>query len=354
MEEQLKEIFNEILGQDLSKFKPLAKERIPGITNAQIKDFYDRQTVRQRMLVRNSKKKFNPIITLKNNHVLFMDSMFITSDNIAIINAIDLFSRKGYIFVKKVRKKRKKKDGTSITGTSITSEDTRDFLQRILSTDKYTEIRTDKGKEFESVFKTFVENTQGLTHKAYEDTPKRLLSVVERYNRTVRNLWEKKKLISNDRIPRNDYIAFGNNIVEVYNNSKHRTIKDTPLNVYNNIDGARRRTKEIYQQKLNQARNQNQEEPLPVGTKVRLYQPNRKTFNKLKPSWSKATYVVRPDSYDPEIKRYTFRNKLYARDFLQVVPENSENLAGDPQPGRRGRRPRPRRNPVRERRNPNF
>lgn len=116
-----------------------------------------------------------------------MDSMFITKDKLGIIVAIDLFSKKAYAYAKKLKK------NVGETGTSIKSVDTTYFLSKILEKDDYIEIRTDAGKEFLKEFKTFIDNSIVLKHTILQDSPKRLNSPVERFNRTFRNLYEKNE-----------------------------------------------------------------------------------------------------------------------------------------------------------------
>ena len=138
MEETLKENFysKEFNAQSLQKFWKFLKEKDIDVRYTYVKNWYEKQELPQRIKPFVQRKKYNPIITLKNNKILYMDSMFITKDSLAVIVAIDLFSKKAYAKVKKVKKNK----GGLDKGTSIKSIDTTNFLTQILEKDKYTEI----------------------------------------------------------------------------------------------------------------------------------------------------------------------------------------------------------------------
>ena len=180
-------------------------------------------------------------------------------------------------------------------------------------------------------FKRFIDDNDALTHTILQDSPKRLNSPVERYNRTFRHLYEKKRAIYGDKLPDRNYQKFVDEIIDTYNNNYHRTIKNKPINVYNNVDGARQNTITIYRNMLNRATN-NRDAVLPVGTRVRLYTPPKKTFNKQGQHWSKNIYTVEENTYIPKLRRYKFNDKLYDRDFLNVIKNDEVQSFTVPRP----------------------
>ena len=328
MEEILKEHFysKEFNAQSLPKFRKFLKEKDIDVRFNVVKEFYDKQELVQRIKPFKERKKYNPIITLNHNKVLYIDSMFITDDLLAVMVAIDLFSKKAYAKVKKIKRPKGNDKGTSIKST-----DTRNFLSQILEKDDYSEIRTDAGKEFLKQFKKFIDDSIVLTHTILQDSPKRLNSPIERFNRTFKNLYLKKKAIYGDKLPDRNYQKFIDEIIDSYNNTNHRTIKNTPNDVYNNVDGARQKTIDIYREMLNRATN-NRDAILPVGTRVRLYNPPKNVFNKQGQHWSKRIYTVEATTYDKKLRRYKFNGKLYDRDYLNIIKNNEVQSFTVPRP----------------------
>mgnify|MGYP003338348830 CR=1 FL=1 len=51
-----------------------------------------------------------------------------------------------------------------------------------------------------------------------------------------KNLFEKKIAVYNDKIPDRQYQKFADEIIDAYNNTVHSTIKNTPNNVFQDID----------------------------------------------------------------------------------------------------------------------
>jgi len=301
----------------------------------QIKEFYERQPVIQRMRIKRARNVWNRIFTLEPKSILYMDSMFITDDKLALIVAIDLYSKKLYLKYIKTRKSR----GGLDKGQSVKAVDTRKFLDEIMDQTEYKEIRTDGGSEFQDEFK----RKYGDKLKQFVDMSKRLLSPVERVNRSIRNLYEKKKLGEGKPTSVPDFKRFIQEIEDAYNNSVHRTIRTTPNDAFQNPE----KVLNIYQNFLLQTV-KNKKNPLPVGAKVRLYQPPRKRFNKLKPLWSEKIYIIGTDTFDTELNRYRFNNKLYdPEDVQQVSADTVIPVEEEPQP-RSARPNQPRQAPPRE------
>lgn len=309
----------EFNAQSLSSFKEFLKQKGVVFKNKELVEWYSKQDLPQRMKQFVKQKKFNPIITLEPNNVLYMDTVFV--DKYAIILAIDLFSKKAYAYAKKVSIARGEK--IPVYSNSIKATDAAIFLQNILKTDVYKEIRTDDGSEFKASFSKLIRDRE-LTHMTFKDATKRLTSPVERLNRTFRNLYEKKKAIYDGAVFKN-YKKFVDEIIDTYNNSKHRTVNDSPNEIYKNRD-KQKKLIEIYRQKLYESRFENNHTPLEPGTKVRLFIPQKSAFNKLKPNWSKTVYTIEADTYNKKFNRYYLNDKMYAVDYLQVIPEQVEKF----------------------------
>ena len=169
---------------------------------------------------------------------------------------------------------------------------------------------------FKSNLKKFVDASIVLTLEVIIDSTKRLNSPIERVHRSLKELFVKKKEVYNGKVPR-DIKTFFKEIVDVYNNRVHSTIQDTPNNVFMNKNGAHQKVKEIYQQKIYNSI-PNPDNPLPIGTKVRVYVPPKK-FSKTGIYWSKKIYVIDANSYKDDINRYKIAGKLYDREHLNIV-----------------------------------
>ena len=102
------------------------KEKNIDVRYKDVKEWYEKQELIQRIKPFKERKKCNPIITLNHNKFLCIDSMFITDDLLAVKVAIDLFSKKVYAKVKKIKRPK-----GNDRGTSIKSTDTRNFLSQI-------------------------------------------------------------------------------------------------------------------------------------------------------------------------------------------------------------------------------
>eukprot|EP01041_Mallomonas_annulata_P018588 gene18588-37581_t len=57
-------------------------------------------------------------------------------------------------------------------------------------------------------------------------------SIVERFNRTIRDLLKKYRLIYKDY----NWPKYIDDLVDIYNNTFHTTIGDTPSNIWNNLE----------------------------------------------------------------------------------------------------------------------
>ena len=149
--DRLKELFysKEFNMGSLKNFRKFLKEKNVNVSYKDVKEFYEKQDLIQRSKPLKSKSEFNPIITLEPNNILYMDTTFLFDDKIAVITAMDLFSKKLYAYPLKVKKSIGGLDG----GKVVRAIDSRNFLESIVETDDYKIIRVDGGAEFQKQFK---------------------------------------------------------------------------------------------------------------------------------------------------------------------------------------------------------
>lgn len=108
------------------------------------------------------------------------------------------------------------------------AKDVTDAMESILRAGRVPKkLHVDRGKEFyNSLFQSLME-TYGI--HLYSTFSNMKASICERFNRTLkRNMWIKFSLRGNYK-----WIDIVNDLVDVYNNTKHRTIKMKPKDVNN-------------------------------------------------------------------------------------------------------------------------
>ena len=117
----------------------------------------------------------------------------------------------------------------------------------------FDEFRKDKDIEIYSTFNQPDERSQGPSHNP----------VIERFNRTLKNLMFKKFTERGNRI----WIDILPELLDYYNNKKHRTIKMTPTEASNNP--------ELIREQVTKNNNENsdlkQKQKFKVGEKVRIF-----------------------------------------------------------------------------------
>lgn len=102
---------------------------------------------------------------------------------------------------------------------------------------KPKKLHTDDGREFNN--KKMHDYLASIGASWYKTTTKIKAGVVERFNRTLRErLWRlltyNKTNPEVDNLDKQKYIKYLQNIVEGYNNSWHRSIKNLPININKN------------------------------------------------------------------------------------------------------------------------
>jgi hypothetical protein len=163
-----------------------------------------------------------------------------------------------------------------------------------------------------------IEKATGVKHvtgKAYTATSQAL---VERCNGTLRRVIVKNALSGNK-----DWPALLENITDTYNNTKHRSIKLTPYQVY--VEGQRVADQEELERS-------EQLPKLKVGDKVRIRTDSKgQGLAKNQPLWTKEVYEIKrvvPATLG-RLEAYSLESKkgFYNASYLQKVAEKDEFLS---------------------------
>ena len=339
MDEILKtQFYGDFNAGGLASFKRYLKDKNIDIPNNVVTTFYNKQALNQKIKLPKKRTEFNPIFTL-NGHgsVLYMDTMFLTfktktklKKKVAVITAMDLFSKYLYIYIKLL----KQSQGGLEIGTSVKTKDSEALLDDIFKKTTYQEIRTDGGSEFK-----FKNPVYKKIHKSFIDDTHRLLSPIERTNYSIRLLYEKYILIHPKEFDLNKIFY---DIQLTYNNVRiHSLTNLTPE------EGRLDSNFEYIKQRIFDKQKRIEKKKINKGTKVRLLM-KRDILNKLKPRWTQRIYTI--DKYDDIINRYSFPHtkRLYSDDEIQIIAEDTvddivdiieENIPEPPRPKRRRRIP---------------
>ena len=186
----------------------------------------------------------------------------------------------------------------------------------IIKNDKHkiTIIQSDSGKEFKNNFVKKLLDKEVIEQRFSVVGDKKAMGVVERFNRTLRNLIT-KYLVANNTTKWIDKL---NDFVSNYNSTFHSSVKDIP----NNID--EKKEIDIIVDKNNQLVDQTGNQPsVAVGDKVRL-KLDKGTFKKLGRNYSVEVYEV------VKVNKNTLRldgiDKLVKISNIQVIPKETEMI----------------------------
>lgn len=286
------------------------------IPDEKLRFYYDNQEVVQlfKPLPRRKDIKYIPISTSAPFNVMYFDTMFITGLNLTLVNAIDLFSKYGFVM--------------SFRGSAISSKNTvkalHNILLQIMPLQFYpSKIKCDSGSEFKQSFASECKDL--LIDLEYTDPKDKLkTSPIESFNRTIRLSVEKLKTSLSNKNPITSQVEKGiKDIVYSYNHTVHSAIKPyTPMDVV--------KSKQIqddlklkYDLKKQEALDEVKK--IDIGSYVRIAIANRRVnpFQKLNPSWSKEIFKV--IEYDKPRNRYILQNKsgYYATWDLQIIDKNN-------------------------------
>ena len=236
---------NSFLSRNLEDFILRVRDHDLKYTRTQISDFYNLQEIVQLFkpyhFPKNEnktiaeidesapKKGYQPVITTDEPFKRFyLDTMYFSKFQIAIVCGMDLFSKYGFL---KPFPWKKNKIDESFKGISAQNGRLalQTFLKEIEGKLKYTVQRviTDQGSEFKNEFTQFCEDN-GIQHVMINQN-KNMLYPIERFNGTIRRLVEKFVYIHGDIKMKDIGI-----IADTYNNNVHRTIGFPPKRVFEN------------------------------------------------------------------------------------------------------------------------
>jgi hypothetical protein len=289
---------------DLNKFYDLVKKNKLNYTYKQISDWYNSQNVNEVYKQHTIKPKYQSIIAVGNKvGTLQMDLLDIKrfkKYNMGVkylLNIIDVYSR--YLWCYPIKSKK--------------PDEIKPYIQKLLkylsSRDDYDHLyfTMDSGSEFKSSVKKLFDEYDVKLYIIDPDTlnSKRIMSIVERVNRT---LWNKLKkyMFSNDTLK---YIDVLDQLVYNYNHTTHSTTKQQPYNIMNNGYKS--------QQKYNVIPTN----VFQIGDKVRHLLRN-KTFSKkaFNNTYSLKVYTIK----DIINNRYVLNNdKVY--DYFELIKASNDD-----------------------------
>ena len=142
---------------------------------------------------------------------------------------------------------------------------------------------TDKGSEF--ISKHFKDFLKSKKIKLYHTENEEKSSVVERWNRTMKNKMWKMFIINNNTV----YWDKLDKLVNNYNNSKHSSIKMTP------VEASKKKNEKIVQSNLygDSIYLKPDKSKFVVGDYVRISKFKRKVFDKgYTPNWTEEIFII--------------------------------------------------------------
>ena len=184
-----------------------------------------------------------------------------------ILMIIDVFSKYGWAVPIKTK-----------TGIAVA-----EALQKIFKGNKPPAMLwVDKGKEFYNKHVTSVLHKNNI--KIYSTENEEKASVVERWNRTIKTKIWKYFTANNTR----RYVDILNQLIEKYNNTKHRSIGCTPT-VARQPASYQHVFKTLYAKKVKERR---QVPRFRIGNKIRILK-KKKTFEKgFTPNWTEELFTI--------------------------------------------------------------
>ena len=198
-------------------WKKVKKEGL-GFTRKEVQEWLNRQRSTQLTKEFRRPKKFTSIRAPRPGTNLQMDLMFFMpkiKGQTGVLNVIDVHSRKAFSELI-----RNKKEVTVLAAfRRILAEIEKDGRE-------VQHVNSDMGVEFVSVWKLLQEKGVTLHKSRKEEYAKN--AIVERFNRTVRNIMRKYEQIR----PRAELIDDWPKLIENYNSSEHSTIKAEPGEVW--------------------------------------------------------------------------------------------------------------------------
>ena len=216
-----------------------------------------------------------------------------------LLCVIDIFSKYGWIVLLKNK-----------TGASVATA-----FEKIFSEGRKPEkLWVDKGKEF------YNKDVKSLGVELYSTENEEKSCVIERWNRSMKEKMFKYFSANSTR----KYIDVLDRLVDIYNNTKHSSIKTTP------IEASKKVNEKIVWMNLNGNETINQIKPkFAVGDKVRITK-KKKTFEKgYTPRWTEEVFTVSQVQYtDPPTYKITDYNgeEIQGTFYEQELQKTSQEI----------------------------
>jgi len=217
---EIKELFKkpEFALLSKEKLKKKLEEENKALKTKDIDDFYDKLEINQLTKVQK-KKVFNSVIAYYPSDAYQIDIIVYNKYEIHkykyILVVIDVYSR--YVQVKPLTNR----ENPNIIKNLLSIFETMGFPFRIQSDNEF------KTKEFIDLMAKY--NVK-LSFSDPNEINKN--AIVERANRTIRDLLKKYRLLYHDY----NWPKYIDDLIDIYNNTYHKTIGDTPYDIWNNIN----------------------------------------------------------------------------------------------------------------------
>ena len=217
---EVKKLFKDpkfaLLSKD--KLKKKLEEDNKALKTKDIDDFYDKLEINQLTKVQK-KKVFNSVIAYYPGDAYQMDIIVYHKYEIHkykyILVVIDVYSR--YVQVR-----------------AMTNRENPNIIKNVISifNDMGYPFRIQSDNEFKT--KEFIDLMAKYNVKLPFSDPHEINknAIVERANRTIRDLLKKYRLLYYDY----NWPKYIDDLIDIYNNTYHKTIGDTPYNIWNNLN----------------------------------------------------------------------------------------------------------------------
>ena len=201
-----------------NKLKKKLEEENKALKTKDIDDFYDKLEINQLTKVQK-KKVFNSVIAYFPGDCYQIDIIVYNKYEIHkykyILVVIDVYSR--YVQVKPLTNR----ENPNIIKNLLSIFETMGYPYRLQSDNEFAT------KEFiDLMAKCNVKLSFSDPHEINKN------AIVERANRTIRDLLKKYRLLYKNY----NWPTYIDDLIDIYNNTYHKTIDDTPSNIWNNLN----------------------------------------------------------------------------------------------------------------------
>ena len=180
LKKELDNIFynKSFLYRGFDKFCEKVKKAKINISQKDLRFYYNNQQVVQMFKPLNKPTKIK-ILTYKPFRKVYMDTMFITSANITLINTIDYFTK--YALIKVYN--------GNVTNSKKTKEAINNYIDDVYKKGYLIDnVYTDNGSEFKGEFNEYLKDNN-INHIFTNPYDKKQTSPIETFNKTVRIIY---------------------------------------------------------------------------------------------------------------------------------------------------------------------